>query len=119
MQTGGALPFIDYIPVTQTGYSGKGATTASSSGKKDNEDLIGKSIQKALEQNGLESDVSVFAQYAEAILQDSMYGFNDGLNGSVAQLFKLRSLANKVRNSNELYEEALKKAETKRVGSSS
>ena len=108
MQTGGALPFIDYIPVTQTGYSGKGVTKASSSGKKDNEDLIGKSIQKALEQNGLESDVAVFAQYAEAILQYNMYGFNDGgLNGSVAQLFKLRSLANKVRNSNELYETAL------------
>lgn len=102
------MPFIDYIPVTQTGYSGKGATTASSSGKKDSEDLIGKSIQKALEQNGLESDVEVFAQYAEAILQNNMYGFNDGgLNGSVAQLFKLRSLANKVRNSNELYETAL------------
>lgn len=107
-QAGGQIKFVDYIPVVQDVYSRKGATTASSSGKKDSEDLIGKSIQKALEQNGLESDVAVFAQYAEAILQNSMYGFNDGsLNGSIAQLFKLRSLANKVRNSNELYETAL------------
>lgn len=107
-QAGGQIKFVDYIPVVQDVYSRKGATTASSSGKKDSEDLIGKSIQKALEQNGLESDVAVFAQYAEAILQNNMYGFNDGgLNGSVAQLFKLRSLANKVRNSNELYETAL------------
>ena len=108
MQEGGQIPFVDYIPVVQDVYSRKGATKASSSSKKDSEDLIGKSIQKTLEQNGLESDVAVFAQYAEAILQDNLFGYDDGgLNGSVAQLFKLRSLANKVQNSNALYKEAL------------
>ena len=109
------MPFIDYIPVTQTGYSGKGATTASSSGKKESEDLLGKATLEVLKENGLNSDVELFYAYAqEALDTNALDDFSS--SNSVAKLIQLRRFANQIKSSKQLYDKALSHLETTNTG---
>ena len=117
MQTGGALPFIDYIPVTQTGYSGKGATTASSSGKKET-DALDKALYKVIEEGGLTSDSNYFYSIAESILQDASMGMANGFSSghTVAQLIQLRKVANQLKENKNLYDEAVDHMRSENTG---
>lgn len=109
------MPFIDYIPVTQTGYSGKGAPTASSSGKKDKEDLLGKATLDVLKENGLNSDVELFYTYAQSVLSEPSFGLTDN-STSVAKIIQLRKFANQIKNSKQLYDKALSHLESTNTG---
>lgn len=117
MQAGSQLPFVDYIPVTQNVYSGKGATTASSSGKKET-DALDKALYKVIEEGGLTSDSNYFYSIAESILQDASLGMASKFSSehTVTQLIQLRKVANQLKENKNLYDEAVDHMRSENTG---
>ena len=118
MQTGGQLPFLTYTPVMVNQESGKGAQRASSSDKNKTENFLEKSILKTLEENALDIDHEVFSAYAYELLNDPMgiEGFQGDFSASVSKLIQLRKIANQLKTSKQLYDDAINHVRTNNTG---
>ena len=116
MQAGGQLPFLKYKPLIYNN-SEKGATKASSSDKKA-ENYLEKSILKTLEENALDIDHEVFSAYAAELLSDPMGigGFQGDFTASVSKLIQLRKIANQLKTSKQLYDDAIDHTRTNNTG---
>lgn len=114
-QSGGQLPFIDYIPIMPQNNSGQGAQTRASSSDKKSENLLEKAALKAVEENGLDVDVAIFAEYATQLMQSNALGMGD-FTSTVSQLMKLRKVANQLRISKKLYDKAIDHTRTNNTG---
>ena len=102
-----------YTPFFSTGAS------TSSSEKSEKKDLIKQEIFSALKESGLPSDVDHFLGKASKYLSSTQTTVfpTGGSDYKLSELIKLRSLANKVRHSNELHKNAVTRLDKENAGS--
>lgn len=101
MSSGNKFPFVDYIPVLQGGDM-KESTTPSNSSKE--KDILEEKIYDSIEY-GLASDFEVLAQHAEELLSDPFNGDGD-FAPSISKLTHIKRLANQIKISKDLYNNA-------------
>ena len=99
MSSGNKFPFVDYIPVLQGGAAKESKTPSNSSKEKD---ILEEKIYDSLEY-GLTSDFEVLAQHAEELLSDPISG---DFTPSISKLTHIKRLANQIKISKDLYNNA-------------
>lgn len=99
MSSGNKFPFVDYIPVLQGGATKESKTPSNSSKEKD---ILEEKIYDSLEY-GLTSDFEVLAQHAEELLSDPISG---DFTPSISKLTHIKRLANQIKISKDLYNNA-------------
>lgn len=108
---------MDYKPLIFNN-SGREVKKTSSSGEK-TENFLEKSILKTLEENALDIDYEVFSAYATELLSDPMGigggGYGD-FTASVSKLIQLRKIANQLKTSKQLYDDAIDHVRTNNTG---
>ena len=110
---------IAYTPISRDilEWPPKGAAQESSESKKSN-DGIDSAIMKALEENGIPVDVDYFWNAASSFLNKSKNLYSSGnSSATISQLAQIRSLANRVRFNNNLFEKAEARVRSNNTGS--
>ena len=94
-------------------------TVAAPTGSKDTKQNIDidQEIVKALEENGIPVDTDYFLTQAASFLTTSKNIFSSGSNNTMSQLIRIKSLANRLRSSKNLYDKALARVDSEDTGS--
>lgn len=108
-----------YTPISREvmGQSQEQQPAAANTSENKGDKLIEQEIIKVLGENGIPTDFDYFLSQAQSFLQESTNIFSGKKTNTMAQLIRLRSLANRLKHNNELYKIAVDRVKTEDTGS--